>query len=292
MVSASIGIIFAFVAMLCWGFGDFLIQRSTRRLGDWETLFLITLFGTIILFPFSFSKIGSFLESSGVSFWVVIIASGAMLVAAISEFESLRRGKITVVEPIWSMEIPMSVFLAFIILNEKLSTGSLLLIALLIVGLVLVSARETSHFKKFFLEKGAILALFAALGMGATNFLVGWGARETDPIFVNFVMNVILTFGAGLFLLAKGRLKQVFYDFKNNPYSLGTMVIADNVAWIAFAFAMTLAPIGIAVALSESYIIIAVLLGFFINKERLQIHQKIGLALAIVSAIILSSFIV
>jgi hypothetical protein len=36
----GIGVGFAFIAMLCWGVGDFLIQKSARKLGDWETLFV------------------------------------------------------------------------------------------------------------------------------------------------------------------------------------------------------------------------------------------------------------
>jgi drug/metabolite transporter (DMT)-like permease len=52
---------------------------------------------------------------------------------------------------------------------------------------------------------------------------------------------------------------------------------------------MTLAPIAISVALSESYIIIAVLLGMFVNKERLRKHQIFGMIVAIISAILLAS---
>jgi drug/metabolite transporter (DMT)-like permease len=43
------GIVLAIVAMLSWGFGDFLIQKNTRKIGDWDTLFFITLFGAAIL---------------------------------------------------------------------------------------------------------------------------------------------------------------------------------------------------------------------------------------------------
>ena len=56
-----------------------------------------------------------------------------------------------------------------------------------------------------------------------------------------------------------------------------------------FAFAMSLAPIGIVVALSESYIIIAVILGLTINREKLKLHQKLGLVISIFAAIILAS---
>ena len=67
------------------------------------------------------------------------------------------------------------------------------------------------------------------------------------------------------------------------------MSIADKAAWVAFAFAMTVAPITIATALSESYIIIAVILGLAINKEKIHLHQKLGLVVAIIAAITLAS---
>ena len=70
------------------------------------------------------------------------------------------------------------------------------------------------------------------------------------------------------------------------------MSVSDKTAWVAFAFAMTLAPIGIVVALSESYIIIAVLLGLAINRERLAAHQKVGLVTAIAAAITLAAITV
>lgn len=47
------GIIFAFIAMIGWGFGDFFIQKSTRKVGVWATIFIITLLGFIVLTPFA-----------------------------------------------------------------------------------------------------------------------------------------------------------------------------------------------------------------------------------------------
>ncbi len=56
-MTIEVGIGLAFVAMLCWGFGDFLIQRSARKLGDWETLFVITFFGVIVLLSIKISEV-------------------------------------------------------------------------------------------------------------------------------------------------------------------------------------------------------------------------------------------
>ena len=49
----EMGVIFAaFCAMLLWALGDFLIQRSTRKIGDLESLAFIGIIGSVALIPF------------------------------------------------------------------------------------------------------------------------------------------------------------------------------------------------------------------------------------------------
>src|SRR3990167_4921201 len=86
------GILFAFLALIFWGFGDFLIQKSTRKFGDWETLFVISIFGTIILFPFIFKDLASLFPFNR-EFWILIGVSLIILFAAILDFEALRKFK-------------------------------------------------------------------------------------------------------------------------------------------------------------------------------------------------------
>jgi drug/metabolite transporter (DMT)-like permease len=287
-MSISVGIGLAFVAMLCWGFGDFLIQKSTRKIGNWETLFIICGFGTLILLPFVWKNIPDILFGDSKTIMILLGGSLILFVAALLDFEALKKGKLAVIEPIWSLEIPAAAILAFFILGEKISITQISIISVLIVGLMLVSLEEKYSIKKFFIEKGVVIAFFAAFVMGGANFFVGWGARVSDPLMINFVINIFVTIFTGIYLIWQGKLKKTFRDLSNNRGLLLPMAISDNAAWIAFAFAMSLAPIAIAVSLSESYIIVAVLLGLFINKEKLQKHQKFGLIIAIISAIVLA----
>lgn len=285
----STGIIFAIIAMVSWGFGDFLIQRSLRKIGDWETLFLITFFGALVLLPFAWNDIGDLIQDMGSGFIILIAGGIILLVAALLEFEALKRGKISVIEPAWSLEIPTAGILAFIVLGETLTFHQTALIALLIVGLFLISFRGQAFSKSFLLEKGVSLAIVAAIVMGSANFFVGWGARETSPIAVNFAVSFIGALGSGIFLAVKGKFFGSFRHLVESPRVMIPMIALDNIAWVAFSYGMVLAPIGITVALSESYILIAVLLGFFISRERLERHQYMGLGLAMLSAIILAT---
>ena len=289
-MSVEVGIGLAFVAMLCWGIGDFLIQRSTRKFGDFETIFLITLFGAVVLLPFVYKDLPVLFSLEWrTALWILLGTGLLHLMAALLELESLRRGKIAVVEPIWSLEILAAALFAFLILGERMSVFELALVLLLMAGLILVSFRGKVFSHRHFLEKGVYFAFAGALAMGSAAFFIGWSGRLTHPLLANFVVNVILLAASSLYLLSQGKLLKPFRDIARNPGSLIPMAIADNTAWIAYVYALTIVPIGIGTALSESYIIIAVLLGLAIGHERLQTHQKIGLVTAIAGAIALAA---
>lgn len=290
-MSVELGIIFAFVAMLAWGFGDFFIQKSTRKFGDWETLFLISFFGAIVLFPFVVKDIPELFSFEDNRLFVLLGASSVITFAALLDFEALKRGKLSVVEPIYALEIPIAAFLAFFILNEVISSYQLLLIITLMFGLILISLKSYHFSRKIWLERGVIFVFLGTLFMGVANFLVGVGARITDALMINWFMSIFMAIITFSYLLSKKRATKMKRDLLSEKKLLFSMCFLDNIAWAAFAFAMTLAPIAIAVALSESYIIIAVLLGMFINKENLHAHQKIGLVIAIISAIVLASVV-
>lgn len=274
--------------MLFWGFGDFLMQKVIRRNGVFETLFVITAFGTILLFPFVVGKLDE------VAVWdktllILVTSSVVLFIAAILDFLALKIGKLSVVEPIWSFEIVSASLLAYFVLDESISYFQIANIIFLTAGLMLVSLERIKGLQgKDFLEKGVILALIAALTMGGANFLFGWGARLTDTLIVNFFSGIVIATLSLIVLILKGRFSNGLFKLWQYRGVVVPMCILDNLAWIAFAQALSLSPIAIVTALSESYIIIAVLLGYFINKEKLALHQKIGLLLSLVSAIVLA----
>lgn len=282
----EIGAIFAFIAMFAWGFGDFLIQKSTRKIGVWITLFIITLTGFIVLTPFALKNAGS-LFTFGIN--IFLIGGIAYFIAAFLDLEALRKGKLDIVEPIWSLEIVSSTLLAFFILGERLNNIQLSFIGILIISLILVSLKSFNFERKHLIERGVYLALVAALIMGLANFFIGVGSRQIDPITMKWGMDLFLTVCSFFIILKNKEFKGIIKKIKQNEKTLFFMSLFDNSAWLAFGFSMALAPISIAVAISESYIIIAVLLGYFVNKEKLRKHQIVGLVFALISAIYLAS---
>ncbi len=286
-MGVEIGIVFALAALVSWGFGDFLIQKTTRKIGDWETLFIVTLFGSLLLFPLVYNEVSALVFSGNSSLIILFVMSSFLLVAAIIDFEALRKGKLAIVEPILALEIPITATLAFALAKEAVNFAQIILISSLVLGIVMVSLRSKHFSKKVWLERGSILAFAAAIFMGASNFLVGVSSRATSPLLANWFLNVFIGAVSLSYLASNKKVHRIAKDFNKNRKLVLTMCIFDNFAWISIAIAASIIPIAIAFALSESYIALAALLGLVVNREVMLRHQKLGLALTLVSAAVL-----
>ncbi len=285
------GILFAFGALLSWGFGDFFIQRSSRAIGIWKALFFIGISGIVVLFPFIVGEIGD-LFASPRNLGILSLAGAVVLFTALFEFESLRKGKLAIVEPVLGLELPITIGLATLMWGELISLPQLLLSFVTFVGIVLVVTRHHSHLRyheRIKIEKGVILAGIGAIGMGLFNFLVGVGSQETSPLLTVWFTNLFFTAVCFAYLAHKNALKELISDVRAHPIPIISVCFFDNVAWVFFAVATTLIPIAVATTISESYIVLTVLLGLFINKEKLKWHQYFGIAITIASIIFLSA---
>lgn len=288
---SNIGILFAFGALLCWGIGDFLLQKQVRRFGDWESQLSIALIGVIVLSPFVFSDLKEMHESQYEDLAFLFLIAASFLISSLIYLESVKRGKLSVVEPIGAIEIPVSAFLAITFLGERVSFNQSVLIILLVTGLVLVSLKSHHFQKQTWIEKGALIALVSAVLTGWNDFILGLGSKSSNPLFIVWFFNLIVMIACLFYLGLKNDLRTFGRHVKQNLKPLMTVGILDNAAWAFFALAMSVLPIIIATSLSEGYIALSAILGITFNKERLGLHQKFGMGTAIVTGIILAAVI-
>ncbi|MBI4163110.1 MAG: DMT family transporter [Candidatus Aenigmarchaeota archaeon] len=291
-MSAELGVLFAIGALLCWGFGDFSIQRATRKIGDWEALFVIVALGAVVLTPLVYKDLEILFSFQDSTFLVLTGVSVVLLMAALFDFEALKKGKITIAEPLLALEVPITAVLAVFIINEGLGIVEIFLITILIAGLILISLRSHHLKRKVWLEKGVVLMICGAVLMGIANFMYGFATRITNPLLTNWFIDVFVTLICLFYLMSNKRTGNLTRDIMKNKKIVFFTAAFDNLAWIFFAFAVTFIPITIALSISESYIAVAALLGLAINKEILMRHQKIGLATALGSAVALSVMVI
>lgn len=286
---AILGIIFALGALVFWGVGDFFIQRTTRKVGDLHALFFISAVGAIVLYPFVYRETG-IIFSIPSNLYLLLLAGVVLFFASLFDFEAMKQGKLAIVEPVYSLELPITVGLTVVLHGEHLNWVQSIIVAVVFVGLLLTVTTHhlQLHFHKRLFERGVILAGAGAVGLALMNFLLGLSSQVTSPLLAIWFASLVVAIMSAIYLFARGDLKKIYYNLKEYPRVIFAEVFFDNLAWICFAFAVIFIPIYMATTISESYVALAVLLGVFINKEKLKRHQVLGIIFTFVGVLFLA----
>ena len=273
-------ILLAFIAMLCWGLGDFFIQRNVRRIGNLESLFFLCLIGAVGMLPWVASEYALLLSPENL-FFLGLLGLLTFGVAWLN-FEALKQGKLSVIDVLLELELPVVIVLGFFFFRESLSFWQGVVIGILFIGIILV-ALEKFSLKHLFkrLEKGALIAVAAALGLGLLDFFTAASSRSINPLLAIWFPYVIVAGVSAFFVFRKQRISKMLR--MSRPYSwwiLG-MAVFDTLAWLAYAYAMKLENIAVITAITEAYPAVALFLGIWLNKERIQKHQYAGAGIAL-----------
>ncbi|MFH0873890.1 MAG: DMT family transporter [Candidatus Komeilibacteria bacterium] len=290
----SIGLIAAFIALFCWGFGDFFMQRTIRAIGKMEALFFITIFGVIVLFPWVKDELTIYLFESRALF-LLGIAALITLVAAYMQFSAFETGKLAAVEPAMSLELPATVAIGVLLLGERLNVWQLLLMTVVFVGVLGVSLhRHEKHWwwrrktRHFVLEAGVVMAGFSAIAMAGTNIMTGLASRGTSPLVTIWFVHALLAVISFIWIWLGGSVKTLAQDFKSHAAIIIAVAIFDTSAWIAYGYAVLSLPMALTIGITESYVALAAFLGLRFNHEKLERHQIIGGLAAIVASVLLA----
>ncbi len=281
----ELGILAAFGAMLCWGFGDFFIQRTTRKVGDIEALAFIGGLGALGLLPFMLGELP--LLFSVPNLVLLAFVGFVTFVAAMFNFEALKKGKLCVVEVVLEIELPVTAMLGVLFFKETILPLQLLVMILVFVGIVLISSCSLScnHFKRF--EKGVVLAFLAAIGMGLVNFLTAVGAKQVSPLLVIWMPWLVIAIMSLFFVWRREGVKRLWA----NAIKFKTLILLtaffDTLAWLFYATAVLKNELVITTAITESYPAVALFLGLVFNKEKILSHQYAGAALALAASLAL-----
>jgi drug/metabolite transporter (DMT)-like permease len=283
------GILFALLALASWGVGDFLIQRSARQFGVVTALFIISAFGGVALLPFVWGEIPALFYSANTSAMVLLIGTTMItLFAALFDFQALKIGKMSVVEPIYAFELIIAAALSAVVIHETPSIAQTIFIIAVFAGIFLVSVKDWRGLRATRLEAGVMYAFLATLAMGAITFLFGVVGRLTSPLMVNWFTSVGLAIAMVVVITRRKQWAKSWAIVSAAPRLTIGVSVLDNLAWIAFTYSTLYIPIAIATGISESYIALAAGLGIIINRERLVRHQVFGLIITIGAAIVLA----
>jgi drug/metabolite transporter (DMT)-like permease len=276
----------AFGAMLCWGLGDFFIQRCTREEGDIEALAFIGIIGAVILLPLVVPDLH--LLASPANLALLFTIGLVTLIAALLDFEALKEGKLSVIETVFEIELPATVILGLVFFGETVSTMQAALILLVLAGIGMISLESLSkrHYMKRF-ERGILLGALGALAMAFLNFSTAAGARMVSPVMAVWVPYLVFTALCLFFIWRREGFRKLAENALSHKFNILGMGVFDTLAWVLFAFAVAKNELAITTAITGAYPAIALILAIAVNREKILRHQYAGAAIALCAGILL-----
>ena len=294
----SLSITFAFGAMVFWGLGDFLVQKMSRKLGNVEALIFINLVGALILFPFVAKSLW-FLDIN--TFTPLFILSILDFAFGLTLLKAYEQGKLSVVEVVLVMELPLTIAWGLIFFHEKLNLLQLILILIIIAGVFFIAKEKLSLWQKILkafgrrhlaIESGAIIALIAALLSSFYNFFIAFNAREVSPFMTIWLPWTLSLIWLLIYYLIKNGFGQSLKILSHHGRQYRKLIIygsvIDVVAWLFYASAVGQGELSITTAITESYPALAIFLGIKYNKEKISRWQFFGALLALGGSIMIA----
>ena len=186
--------------------------------------------------------------------------------------------------------MPVTIVLGFVFFKETLSLLQFLIISSVFIGIVLVATKSFSHWKTR-LEKGVLLAFFAAISMALVNFLMTKSTRQISPSITILGVWVITAVFALFFVWEREGFKKLIKNGIKFKWVILAMGIFDTLAWLFYILATLKNEISITTAITESFPAIALFLGVWINKEKIKWYQWLGAGIALAASISLAFFV-
>lgn len=288
---AMYGILAALGALIGWGVGDFLIQKVTRRIGNFRTLFYTGALGFLVLLPFAWPHLED-LAMQWRNALLLVAISSVVYFNTFFSFEALRKGKIAVIAPVLALELPLTVMLAVTLHGERLGWPQIVSITAVFLGFLFVIRRKRAKgvWRKPRFERGVAYALIGVLGLAFYNFMVGVSSQATSPIVTSWVIGTTVMVLAFLTLAIRRELgwHALIDPLKRHPRLILAQSTMTMGAGLCFAYATTQVPISVATGVSEGYVALAAILGLVVNRERLARSQLLGVTAVVVGILALA----
>ncbi|HVM91116.1 MAG TPA: DMT family transporter [Verrucomicrobiae bacterium] len=276
-----LGVLAAVGALFGWGIADFLLQKLSRRHDTFRMMFCNSIIGLCITLPLAWSHLDT-LPIITQDLWLIGGICLGIFINVFFSIEALRSGKLAVISPVFSLELPFTVLLTIFIAHELPTVLQAVLILVIFCGFFLLTFRGLPHDGKRYLvklERGVLAALVGVVGLSFYNLTIGLASRLLHPAVTSFTISLFMLALSSIILLSRGqfRFPDVFEPLRHQPKLVLATSLLYTGAGLCFAYATTMLPISVATGISEGYVALSVLLGLTFNRERLKPVQIAGL---------------
>lgn len=279
------GFVLGTLSAITWGLADVLVTYVSRRGGFFRTLLLSQIFGLALLVVVALAL--DDLPGPSTAQLLALVALGPVAVAAYAGFyRALELGPIAIVSPIASANGAVVVLLAVLVLDESL-TAMQALGCILVLGFIVLAAREPSSAPGEGNGNGIRLALIASIAFGGYLFVL---ATMSDDL--GWLVPILIARSVTVAIVCAVAVARP----PPSPGALGRLGVLgcvgagllDACGYLVYNRGAEIGEVAITSAAASAYPVIPILVGLFALRERIAWHQLVGVGGVLCGMVVLS----
>lgn len=206
-------------------------------------------------------------------------------------FRALQLGDINKVVPIDKSSTVLTIFLAFIFLQEGISLPKIAATAAIAAGILLMVEKKDIKDQKQ--EKGNRWILYAAgsaFFASLTAILGKIGISDVESNLGTAIRTAVVLVMAWILVMAEGKWKEVRKISKNEMIFVCLSGIATGASWLCYYRALQDGPASVVAPVDKLSVLVTVLFSYVVFGEKLSRKAGTGLALLTVGTVAMAFF--
>jgi len=282
-----LSIAFGVLSATSIGIADLITIGLARKIGLISTGLWEKLLAVLIVTPY-FLLNGSGFEIVFKYWDILILLAFINLLSYLFLIRSLQIGPVSVIAPLTTLFSVVSLALAYLFLDERLTFSQVTVISVALIGAVITVFKPGKiNLGSSNLGIGIVLGFFATLIIGAQFFVQGAISKEVGWFLGVYFPMMFSIFG---FVPIAFYKREIPWQ-KINIKIIGLLLMTSSMkigAFFLFSRGAELGSIGIVSVAHTTYPVIPIFAGVLLFKERLSYSQVLGIVLLLSSLAILS----
>jgi len=273
-------ILFIFIYAFLKGSREGLKKSALKKSSANEILFFYTLIGLILVLPFS----GTAFELEPFYIFLVFIKSAVVCTAWLFSFVALKSMTVSLYGIMDPSRMVFSTLMGVFLLNEVLTAQKVIGMALVVTGLIMVNLKKTASSKPLtFTVLCAALANCFFNAVSGTMDKVLMQYMNSSQLQFWFMLFMTLIYGAILIIKKeKISVKSVKTNYMIPLMSI-SLILGDRLLFEANR--SPLSQITLMTVIKQSAVIVTVLMGYFVFKEKENFLYKLMCTVIVLSGI-------
>ena len=282
-------ILFAFGAALFAGLTAILAKIGIKNVDS----NVATAIRTMIILIFSWLMVfvvGSFNTISDISnkTLIFLILSGLATGGSwLCYFKALQLGDVNKVVPIDKSSTILTMILAFIFLNEKITINMVIGMIGIAIGTYLMIQKKEKAEKIVKRKAWLIYALLSALFASLTSILGKVGIENVESNLGTAIRTIVVLVMAWIIVFATKKQRDIKKIDKRSLIFLILSGVATGASWLCYYKALQDGLASIVVPIDKLSILVTVLFAYIFLKEKLSKKSLLGLILIVVGTLLL-----